>query len=444
MTRREMLAWPGAAVLLQSGSPLAIHDVTLIDGAGAVLPRRTVVVAGDRVSSIRQATDPLPANARAVDGRGRFLIPGLWDMHVHLSYTKASALPALLANGVTSVADMGGLLREIDEWRAAIANGTIPGPRIYRAGPVLNGRPFAFQQFVVNSGPEARAAVRALHKAGGDFIKTHRAMLRDAHYGVAEEARDLGLAHCGHIPQVVTPEEASDSGQRTFEHVATLFEGTFSAGLAEGELARAIARFRTSGEAARLFAKMAKNGTWVTPTLVVSEAAPRMREPVADPRDVYVSQSARKISEDLRVKYKDTLTPQQLARWRAEYAELLPVVGEMHAAGVGLLTGTDLASAVVYPGFSVHDELALLVQAGVPAAEAIHAGTRNPARALRLNEVGTIQPGKAADMVLLDADPLADIRNTRRIRAVVSNGRLYDRPALDALLATARAQAARG
>ncbi|HEY3052243.1 MAG TPA: amidohydrolase, partial [Thermoanaerobaculia bacterium] len=208
---------------------LAITHVTVIDVASGNLRRDvTVVVRGDRIESSGSA---VPKDAQIVDGHGKFLIPGLWDMHVHLSWTKESALMLLVANGVTGVRDLGGKLSELDEWRTKIAAGLIIGPRIFRAGPILNGQKFNQFQMVPGNANETRGVVRALKEVGVDFIKVHRRMLRDSYFAAIDEAKKQGLPLVGHIPMTVTPEEASDAGQATIEHVATLFEGTFSAAL---------------------------------------------------------------------------------------------------------------------------------------------------------------------------------------------------------------------
>ena len=150
-------------------------------------------------------------------------------MHVHLSYARSSALPALVANGVTAVRDMGSDLSEIDRWRSQIATNTLVGPSIVRAGPMLNGMEFNPYQLAVGGDVEARAAVRTLRKVGVDFIKFHRRTSRDAYFGIAAEARMLGLPFAGHVPMTVSPSEASDAGQASLEHTKTLFEGTFAA-----------------------------------------------------------------------------------------------------------------------------------------------------------------------------------------------------------------------
>ena len=214
------------ALLLASGvraKSLAITHVTVIDTTGGpARPDTTVVIGDGRITNIGGSA---PSDAQIVDGRGKFLIPCLWDMHVHLSWTKESALRLLVASGVTGVRDLGGTLGEIDEWRTKIAAGLLVGPRIVRVGPILNGKKFNRFQMVPGNPDETRGVVRALKEVGVDFIKVHRRMERESYFAAIDEAKKQGLPLVGHIPMTVTPEEASDAGQATVKHVATLFEG---------------------------------------------------------------------------------------------------------------------------------------------------------------------------------------------------------------------------
>ena len=402
----------------------------IIDLFRGLLAPRTLVIQGDRIAQITESpTSQPPAGSRVIEGAGRFVIPGMWDMHVHLSNTKASALPALLAHGVTSVRDMGGRLSEIDLWRGEIRAGKIQGPRIFRSGPMLNGR-FADYQLLVTNASEARGAVRALERAGVDFIKLHRMTPRDAYFGIADEARKRKIPFAGHIPRTVSPEEASGAGQWTFEHVETLFEGTFSDARDDVRLAGPIERFKMDG-AAELFDRFAKNGNWFTPTLAAFEAANlRFWDATPDPTDVYISRSSWDMMEQIR---KDAPPREWLDDRKAQFQHHLELMGMAQRSGVGLLAGTDMAARIV-PGVSLHRELELLVESGLSPIEALRAATTNPARAFKRDDLGEIGTGRIADLVLLRKNPLENIANVREVDGVVALGRLYDRQALDGLL----------
>jgi imidazolonepropionase-like amidohydrolase len=273
------------------------------------------------------------------------------------------------------------------------------------------------------------------------FIKLHRRTSREAYFGIAAEARALGLPFAGHVPMTVTPAEASDAGQASIEHTETLFEGTFAAAHAGADLSAAIARWRTA-EADGLFARFVRNGTMVTPTLIAQEHLVRLLEtPQPDPRAAYIAASARE--EGSRT--VDAIRPkvEELLRERRPFIrELREVTAQMSRAGVTLLAGTD-TSFLHPPGFALHDEFEALVSAGVSRLEALRAATVYPSRLFPALDPGHIAPGRSADLVLLDANPLDDIRNTRRIRAVVLRGSLLNRDALDRILRDAAALAAR-
>lgn len=230
MTRRTFFLSPVLppivlpSIAATATTTLALTNVSVINGTGGLRQDQTVVLRHDRIAAVGSAASVrVPRDAQVFPARGRFLIPGLWDMHVHLSVARASALPVLIANGVTAVRDMGGLLDELDRWRAGIERGVLAGPRIFRAGPMVNGKAFNNLQIALEDASEARGAVRALQKSGADFIKIHAAISRDAYFAVAAECKRLGIRFSGHIPRVINPEEASDAGQASLEHLVGRF-----------------------------------------------------------------------------------------------------------------------------------------------------------------------------------------------------------------------------
>jgi imidazolonepropionase-like amidohydrolase len=361
-------------------TPLTIADVGVVDVAGGrVVPDQTVVIRNGRIAFG-------PAVGEVVDGRGKFLIPGLWDAHVHLCWKGEGSLAELVRYGVTAVRDMGGHLHELDAWRAEIDAGERIGPRIWRAGPILNGASYNEYQRVISDADEARATAQELAQAGVDFLKTHRGTSREAYFALLDEGRKLGLDVVGHIPMEVEPTEAAVSGQATIEHTETIFEGTWDAARTE-PWPKAVRRFREES-AAELFARFVENGVPLTPTLVPWQL-------VVDAGD---------------------------EEWEDLFPEFVAVVGQMHEAGITLLAGTDIAADRPV-GTTLHRELELLVEAGLTPADALRAATITPARVLGVDaELGTVEEGKLADLVLLDANPLDEISNTRRISAVIARG----------------------
>jgi hypothetical protein len=217
------------------------------------------------------------------------------------------------------------------------------------------------------------------------------------------------------------------------EHLYTLFDGTLAAGKTPDEVAASVVNFRRESAKA-LFDLFAANGTAVTPTLVIERASLRLQSNTPSDLDKYNSRTAKRMTRDMQAKYKDLFTPAYVTQQTRLHEARLPLIPLLHGSGVELLAGTDMGSSLVAPGFSVHDELAHLVDAGLPRMAAIQAATRNPARWLKRDDLGTIEPGKTADLVLLNANPLDDIRNTRKIESVFFGGKLLDRAALDTLL----------
>jgi imidazolonepropionase-like amidohydrolase len=433
-----------ASLAAQLPPTVAITNVTVVDVAGGrLLPNRTVLLGGDVIDAVGEAGETrVPAGARIVDGGGGFLIPGLWDMHTHLSYARPSALPVLVANGVTYVRDLGSVLAEVDVWRGEIAAGLRVGPVIVRAGPILNGQEFNRYQLAITNANDASATVRALAKMGVDLVKVHRRTPREAYFAVLAQAKQLSLPVAGHIPMTVSPEEASNAGQQTIEHVDTLFEGTFSALLNGAPLASAIRAWRQTPAATALFQTFVRNGTVVDATLMNSFRINAFLENPDDARDKYFPASGRREFAGAIEEARNN--GRQMVEGRRELPqELAAVVAQMHRAGVRIVTGSDMSAYLIHPGFGLHEELERLSDAGIPAVDVLRAATMNPAALFPAVRAGEISRGRRGNLVLLDANPLENVRNVARIRAVLLGTRVYERPALDDLLTDAAADAAR-
>ncbi len=462
-----LLMTPAAATAQAVGAgqakSLVFTDVTVIDATGAkAATGMTVVITGGRIAEIEKADKArVPAGATVIPAKGKFLIPGLWDMHVH-QFLKDLFLPLEIANGVTSVRDMFAPLPLIKQWQIEIREGKLLGPRIIAAGPIVNGpKPVWPGSIAVGNAAEGVKAVTTVKQGGSDFVKVYSLLPRDAYFAIAAEARRQGIPFAGHVPDSVSVAEASDAGQKSIEHMTGVLLGCSSK---EEELRRQAVERRASGvqalissflqdnakaadtyderKAAALFARFKKNGTWMSPTLTVLRSIAYMAD--ADFRN------------DERLKYipaflkmsmwgptafgLNTRTSEDNALAKRVFTRQLEIIRAMHLAGVRIIAGTDTPNPYVFPGFSLHDELALLVKAGLTPMEALQTATRNAAEyAGQLDVVGTIEKGKIADLVLLDADPLADIANTTRINSVVVGGRLLDRAAINSMLAKVEA-----
>ncbi len=451
-------------------STLAVTHVTLIDATGsAPQSDMTVLIADHRIAAIGPSrVTSIPRNAEILDATGKFLIPGLADMHVHLTGSSEPAgsrefiLPLLLANGVTTVRDMGGYLESLIPLRHDIEQGKRLGPQIFFAGPYLDGSPPSFQpSLVVTNSVQASEDVHQLVARGVDFIKVQSILSREAYFAIAAACNHERIAFAGHVPDRVTAAEASDAGQKSIEHLTgvlracakdepRLMRERLRSGARKETPAQSRARelawerellqTYSGKKAAELIGRFVGNRTWQVPTLILlrnlAYATPE-NDPSGDPRAKYVP---RKLLEQwlaVRHEQNEGATPQEFALRAALLQKSIQLVGTMQSSGVQIIAGTDTGAPYVFPGSALHDELALLVQAGLTPMQALQAATKNPADFLgKTKTQGTVEQGKVADLLLLDANPLDNIRNTEKIRAVILRGKLVDRNALDALLAS--------
>ena len=451
---------------------LVIKRVTVIDATGRdPKPNMTVIANGDRIVAIGPwRKTHIPRKAVVIDGTGRFLIPGLWDMHVHGASDARAPWSHLLflANGVVGVRDMSGP-PDAHAWRAKQAANEDPSPALYLGSPIVDGpNPVWPESIVVTDEAQGRAVVEQQQERGADFIKVYSRLPRDAYFAIADEANKCGIPFEGHVPESVTAAEASDAGQKSIEHLTRVADACSKEEKSiDSEMQRQEAVFRAPGAtmaqkidsgksiirlntrvvetfdeatAQSLFGMFVKNRTWQCPTLTLLRAQIDDPLPANDPRLKY-------LSKEVRAKwdagYYKNVPPGPRAAIvklsRLQFDESVKLVGLMYRAGVPILAGTDTMNPQCFPGFGIHDELALLVDAGLSPLAALQTATRNAAEFMgQLDRRGTIEVGKTADLVLLDKDPLADIQNTRSIQAVVLSGKLYSRAALDTMLAKAQ------
>jgi len=463
-------------------TPLAIVDVNVVDVVkGAVRPHQTVVIADGRIEDLGAADGiRIPARAVRVPGEGRYLIPGLWDMHIHLRSDSnkpdirlvdenAALLDLFLPNGVVGVRDMAGDLgEEALRWREEIRTGKRTGPRILTAVRKIDEEPPAWPGSLgVKTPEEAREAVRQNKQLGADFIKVYfNRTPAEVLKAVIDEAHRLNLRVAGHWPVNLPIQDAAEMGMDEIEHgqfllvyrpaeleqmekeIAARKSTEWPAGNAEVLARRMYMLDDQSADA--VYRAMAAKPVWVTPTLTVMK---RVREELG----------SRDFSEDARQRF---VFPAVWASWDPKIGGRKPpsdalrplfaaavkrsdeAVLAAHKAGVPMLAGTDCGvdNAYMFPGWSMHEELASLVADGFTTAEALRMATIDAAR-WRGEEAseGSVDKGKIADLVLLRSDPLQAIRHTTEIEAVVQRGRYFSRQDLDAMLskAEARASAAR-
>jgi imidazolonepropionase-like amidohydrolase len=427
------LLYAGSIGSAAAQQPTAFTNVTVIDGRSAT-PReyRTVFIRGNRIVAEGPASSvTIPAGARVIDGRGKFLIPGLWDMHVHTTMPGGrDVLPLYIANGVTGVRDMAGDWPTLQAWRGEIARGSLIGPRIVASGPYLEGGDQPIPHLLVKTPADAAPAVDSLVRLGVDFIKVHGQLSRESYFAIARAARARRIPFAGHVSRTVGAAAASDSGQASIEHILAIPNPCTRAEVAElaprFPVQAALGRCDTADQAP-LYARLRRNGTRVVPTLVaqVEVSLWPKRELPGDSVARYLPDSLRQYVAGI-FPMVDSVPPDADVNGRKLFAKRIAVTGALFRAGVGLMAGTDAPLRNSPPGFGLHEELLHFTRAGLTPFEALRAATLEPARFLgMLDSLGTVEVGKVADLVLLTANPLADIRNSSRTEYVIANGKLY-------------------
>jgi hypothetical protein len=439
-----------------------IRHVSVIDMKDSNVKKdQTVIIEGNKVASFSSKTK-IPASAKIINGKNKFLIPGLWDMHVHmmLSGRLQYFLPLFVANGITGIRDMGGSfpIGKIRKLKDSIQQGLVAGPRIgAMTGKILEGPGNNMDIAVtVQDTTEARKIVKEYKEDGADFIKVYNLLSKDVYETVLSEAKKQQMTVEGHIPFSMTASEVSDLGQITIEHSASALtvpaELFISCSFEETELRKELKKDIAEGKETRakkeematetydenkakaLFKKFKSNGTWQCPTIVLNyasmtDSSARMNDPRLQYIPASIVENWNKLLKQRMAMIGDATT--KIARFNRR----LQLMKDMHQQGVRFLAGTDVLNPYVFPGFSLHDELAYLVKAGLTPYEALQTATINPAIFLKSTDsLGTIEKGKIADMILLDANPLENISNTKKIYAVIINGKFFARKDLDDML----------
>ena len=398
---------------------LTIDNVTIVDVTnGRLRSHKTIVVEGNRIARIDDASDATRA-AATLDGTGMFVIPGLWDMHVHAFFSNDTArfhstsevmFPLFIANGVTGVRDLGSNLEATLSARDSIAAHQLIGPRMLVSGPMLDGPTTRYAAAIkVATAEEARTAVRMLKERGVDMIKTQSLLSKEAYVALADEAARIGIPFEGHVPNAITGMEAIAAHQRSFEHLLGVRDTATS-----------------------LIAELARQRVWQCPTVInsVGTAADFTSDPgipfwLKQPVEGWRRTAATRAAES-----------DSAARAAAERAtRRLALIKTMYDAKIPFLAGTDAPQGYdLVPGASIHRELQLFVRAGLTPLQALQTATLNPAVYFgKTADWGTVAVGKTADLVVLRANPLADIANTRAVAAVVADGRYYSPRELDRL-----------
>ena len=456
-----------------------MRHVTVVDvDSVRLVPDQTLVISGNRIVAMGPtAGDAGRVRGRVIDLRGKYVIPGLWDMHTHLFGGETPGgtdvpFPLLIANGVTGVRDVAAYLDLLQFWRDEVRADRIPGPTIVGTGPLLDGLPPTIPGIttVITTPAHARREPRSLADRRADFLKAYDMLRPEVFFALLNEAKRVGIPVIGHVPLRVDAGIASDSGLRSIEHQRNIDLACSSVAdsllavrtaLIERSLGRLGVELRSEIQAAQrpraletfdaarctsLLQRFARNKTWQTPTLFLSvrvafgwDTLPRVRAPQRFLPAIDRAGCENRLKATAARSAEQREFEKKQARW------FFDLTKQMADLEVGLLAGTDISVPCAVPGFSLHEELRAMVAAGLTPAQVLHAATLGPAQYFgTADSIGTVTVGRRADLVILDADPLKDIANTELIRAVILRGRYLDRTQLDRMLAAAAAAAASG
>jgi imidazolonepropionase-like amidohydrolase len=417
---------------------LWVTHVTIIDTiTGRTQPDTTVMIEGNRITGIALSNSITPKAGQIIDARGEYLIPGLWDMHTHVYFDSTAAdgsdlvLPLFLANGITGIRDMGSKLDQVLEARDAINAHGLLGPRMVVSGPMLDGPKSTYKAVIPIATPDdGRKAVDMLKSRGVDFIKVQSGVPRDAYFAIAEEAKKVGIPFEGHVPDAIRASEAVASGQVTFEHLIGIFEASSPDEDKYLTGKKTVGMFLETYDPAReanIIQLLAKNHVWQCPTLYWERGQWLVDaiDYTKDPDLAYAAHSwVTTHWPAAQSSILKTLDTDPLAVREKFVDHELDIVRKLHAANVPFIAGTDTPAGVdVIPGVSLHLELQRFVAAGFTPLEALQTATLNPADFYnRRSDYGTVEIGRIADLVLLRANPLENIANTRTIAGVVTDG----------------------
>lgn len=462
--------WGATSAAAQESADLLVRHATIVDVEhGRLIEDQAVATRGDSIVAVGRDGDMAKAwRAKAtIEAGGKFLIPGLWDMHVHfgggpeLIAENQALLPLYVAHGITTVRDASGdLPNEVLAWRGQIASGALLGPTLLSSGPKIEGiKPVWKGTIEVGSQAEVDKAVAHLQQVGVDFVKiTDNTLKPELFLYAVAQARRAGLKTSGHIPMALTVKQAMDASISSIEHLDYAFragarnEEAVVADFAAGRIDRPEAARRLDAgfdreTAMAVYRDMARRGVFVTPTLNGTRILSFLdQDKHAD--DAYLAYIGPKLRQtyEWRIGRIANEAPSTAAFRHEHYGRVAAVLPLLQEAGVTIMAGTDAGflNSFNYPGVGLHDELELYVKLGLTPQQALVSATRaGPAWFGKLDRYGSVETGKAADLVLLDANPLADIAATRAIRAVVMRGTVYQRPALDGLMADTRAKVAK-
>lgn len=422
---------------------VVIAKVNVIDvETGEVRADQSIAIDADTITEIYSSRVEFSDSTRVIDGAGKFLIPGFWDMHVHHRWNYEDANPLMIANGVVGVREMWGDMYVHKTLEKAIEEGTMDVPDIYTGSIIIDGSPKVWPGSIeVSNSEEARKAALQQIESGFDFLKVYSLLSAESFDAIADVAKEKGIPFGGHVPESVSIQHAARKGMVSAEHMFGVLNGSSS--IQDSLLEAGVSEYMFPEYAIESFdevafdsmcAVIAEHEMWMCPTLITNKGTALMLDEdyTNDGRLEYVPNY---MTNTWMLDSAERTNPSMIAyveSQKAYYEKSFGLVGKMAERGVKFLAGTDYPNPWCFPGFSLHDEMALMVEGGMDNLTALQTATLNPALFLKNEDkYGVLEKGKIASLVLLNKNPLEDIANTKSIEMVVLRGKVFERKELD-------------
>ncbi len=427
--------------LCRAGKPdIVITRVNIVDvKTGKILKNKTLTIDNNRISAIYDNEIVSSDSTIVIDGKGKYLIPGLWDMHAHYKWSHVDLDPLLIANGITGVREMWGNMPAFVEIPKRSQQEGLLSPDVYLSGDLLDGNPPCFPagSLVVTTPDEAVAAVKKQIDQHVDFIKVYSMLTEESFMAIANEAKKRNITFAGHIPNRVSIYKAIEAGMSSSEHLYGFLNACSSVDTSNEALISTFSEKRFDS----ICSVLAKSSMWLCPTLTVNRAMSYLNDSIFinDNRIAYLPEYIINIWNQKMNPYSKSQIDNFANSARVRYLFELSLIGKMNEKGVKFIAGTDFPNPYVFPGFSLHDELSLMVKGGMPTLDALRSATINPAIFMNKKaDFGSVEVGKLASLVLLNKNPLENIENTKTIEIVIIQGKVYNRRALDLMLEQAK------
>lgn len=413
-----------------------ITNVNIVDvNTGEIVKNKTVAIDNHRITAIYDKEISGLTATIVIDGNGKYLIPGLWDMHAHYKWSHVDLDPLLIANGITGIREMWGDMPAFVEIPKKIQQEGFTSPDVYLSGDLIDGNPPSFPAgcLVVTTPAEAIDAVQKQIDKKVDFIKVYSSLSEECFMAVAKEARKRNITFAGHIPNSVSIYKAIEAGMASSEHLYGFLNACSTVDTSNEALVSTFSEKRFDS----LCSVLAGSSMWLCPTLTVNRAMSYLNDTTftKDYRKLYLPEYVIEIWNQKMNPYTKSQIDDFANSARVRYLFELSLIGKMNKKGVKFIAGTDFPNPYVFPGFSLHDELSLMVKGGMPALDALRTATINAADFMNKKaDFGSVEAGKLASLVLLNKNPLENIENTKSIETVIVQGRVIDRKALDLML----------